>query len=245
MTDGSWVAPPPPPPPPPAPPSYQRPAKAFDFAKPFTFVFEDPRWITKILVGGLFFLLAFLIIGSFFIMGYLARLTRNVIAGVSHPMPEWDDLGTYFSEGLRLFAVALGYILPLVLFAIVFVIPGALLSGNTENEAIRNLGGCVLGGVWCVFVPLSLALTFFMPAALLMAIVHQRIGAAFEFGRIWAFIKANIGNYVLAIVVYLVANFVASFGYILLCVGILFTNFWSVVVTAYSFAEVYRLSEKK
>ena len=72
-------------PPPPAPPLTTPPAAQLDFAKPFTFVFEDPRWLNKILIGGLFYLAGFLVIGWFFILGYVARLTRNVVGGVAQP----------------------------------------------------------------------------------------------------------------------------------------------------------------
>ena len=90
---------------------------------PFTLT-EDPRWLPKILIGGLFYLLAFLLVGIFFILGYQARLARNVIAGMQHPLPEWDDLGDYFGEGLRLFGVILVWILPvavLAMFRVMFV----------------------------------------------------------------------------------------------------------------------------
>ncbi len=230
---------PPPSPPPPAPPT--RPQ--FDFAKPFTFVFEDPRWITKILIGGLFLLLSMLLIGFFFIAGYMARLVRNVIAGVEHPLPEWDDLGEYFGEGLKLFVVGVAYIVPLIIVAVAVGIPGALM-GAAENEGLRNVGGCVLGSIWCLVVPLSLAITFFLPAALLMVVITRRMGAAFEFGAIWAFIRANIGNYLLAVVIYLVARFLAGFGFILLCIGVIFTEFWAMAVTTYAFAQVYRAATK-
>src|SRR5919202_824693 len=67
------IVPPPqytPPPPPPAP----RPQ--YDFLKPLAFVFEDPNWIGKLLMGALFSLAAVVLIGVFFLYGYLARLVR-------------------------------------------------------------------------------------------------------------------------------------------------------------------------
>ena len=240
MSEGTYVPPPPPPPPPPAPPPALPPAApGFDFIKPFSFVFDDPRWLPKILVGGLFYLLAFLIIGIFFILGYLARLARNVIAGVAHPLPEWDDLGEYFGEGLRLVGVAFVWILPIVILVVMMVIPTVFLA-ESNNETAENIGGCLAGTMWCLIFPLSLAVTFFMPASLLMAAVERRFGAAFEFDRIWPFIRKNIGDYLLAIVVYFVARFIGGTGIILLCIGVIFTAFWSMCITTYAFAQVYR-----
>ena len=226
----------PPPPPPPAP---ARPA--FDFAKPFTFVFDDPDWMQRILLGGLFYLAGFVIVGWFFIFGYMAKLARNVIAGLERPLPDWENLGDYFNEGLRLFGVGFCYIAPLVVLALAMMFP-AILVDAVDNEALRNVGGVMTGCLTCLFVPLVFAAIFFMPASLLFAAVEKRFGAAFEFKRIWPFIKQNIGNYLLAIVVYLVARTVGGVGIFLLCIGVIFTGFWSFLITTHGFAQVYRLA---
>src|SRR6185503_1108289 len=76
MSEVASVAPPPPPPPPVA-----TETPSYDFGKPFSYVFDDPRWVNKILIGGLFYLAGFMIIGWFFVLGYMARTARNVIRG--------------------------------------------------------------------------------------------------------------------------------------------------------------------
>lgn len=231
---------PPPPPPPPPPP---RPASSsYDFVQPFSYVFQDPRWVTKVLIGGLFCIAAFLIIGIFFLLGYCAKLARNVIANDPQPLPEWDDLGGYFAEGLRLFGVAFCYVIPMIAISCAFVIP-AVIAGNIgdSHDIERLFAGSMMSCASCFIVPISLAFSFWMPAALLFAAVDQRFGAAFEFGRIYAFIKANFANYLIAFVVSLIANFAASLGFILFCIGVVLTAFWSMIVRTYAFAYAYRL----
>lgn len=241
MSDSPY--PPPPPPPPPEPPP--APAKPqFDFAKPFSYVFEDPRWLQKILIGGLFHLAGVFIIGWFFVAGYVAQTTRNIVAGHERPLPEWEDLGAFFNEGLRLVAVIVVYILPLVVLAMAIMIPAALLDA-IDNDGLHALGGILSGCISCLFVPVTLAVAFFLPASLLFVAVEQRFNAAFELGRIWPFLKQNIGNYLLAIVVYLIARFIGGFGIMLFCIGVIFTAFWSFLITAHGFAQVYRLAPKK
>lgn len=245
MSEVPYTPPPPPPPPvtpPPPPPSAAKPQ--FDFAKPFTYVFEDPDWLKKIAVGGLFYLAGFLIVGWFFVFGYMAKTTRNVIAGNARPLPEWEDLSSFFNEGLRLFGVVLVMILPLIGLALAIFIPAGILS-SVDNEGIAALGSGLAGCISCLFVPIALAVTFFMPACLLFATVEQRFGAAFEFARIWAFMKLNIGNYLLAFIVYLIARTLAGFGVMLLCIGVVFTGFWAFLITAHAFAQVYRLATQK
>jgi hypothetical protein len=181
------------------------------------------------------------IVGIFFLGGYLARLARNVIAGVPHPLPEWDDLGEYFNEGLRLFCVSFVYTLPLIGVMMIMIIP-SIIAQTADNDVVQNIGGGMAACVWCLIAPLSLAMALWLPGALLFAVVERRFGAAFEFAQIFAFIKANIGNYVLAFVVSLVVRLIVPFGFILLCVGVFFTGFWSLVVTCYGFAESWRLA---
>jgi len=232
-----------PPPPPPPPPPPQRPASGgYDFVQPFAFVFQDPRWVTKVLIGGLFYLAAFLIVGVFFILGYCAKLCRNVIANDPQPLPEWDDLGGYFVEGVLLFSVGFCYVIPLIAIVCAFIIP-AVMAGSIggPDDVSRAMASGAASCVWCLFVPISLGLSFWLPAALLFAAVEQRFGAAFEFGRIYQFINANFANYLIAFVVYLIARFAAGVGLILFCIGIVLTAFWSMIVSTYAFAYAYRL----
>ena len=236
MSEVQYTPPPPPPPPPSAP------AKtSFDFARPFSFVFDDPEWLQRILIGGLFYLAGFLIVGWFFILGYMAKLARNVIAGLERPLPDWENLGDYFNEGLRLFGVIVVYVLPLVVLGIGMMFP-AMIAETFDNDGARTMAGLMSGCITCLFVPLTFAMIFFMPASLLFAAVERRFGAAFEFGRIWPFIKQNIGNYLLAIVVYLIARMIGGVGIFLLCIGVIFTGFWSFLITTHAFAQVYRLA---
>ena len=217
-----------------------------DFAKPFTYVFEDPRWLSKILIGGLLYLAIVVIVGPFFVAGYCARLIRNVIAGEPRPLPEWDRMGEYFGEGLRLAGVVLVYMAPLMIF-IGFMIVPAIIAGalsQDSHDAAASVGSAFSGCAGCVMFPFSLALSLWMPAAMLMTVVDQRFGAAFQFGRIWAFIRNNLANYILAFVVAYVARFVAGFGLILLCIGFFFTAFYSLLVASFAYGEAYRLSQQ-
>jgi hypothetical protein len=226
-------------PPPPPPPS--QPATSFDFLRPFTYVFDDPRWLPKILLGGVFVLASVFLIGVFFIYGYIARLARNVINGVQFPLPEWDDLGEYFSEGVKLFVIGLIYAAPILLVFCLMIIPAAI-TGSSDSDTVRSIGGMTASCVWCIAFPIGLAVAVWLPGALLAAVVTGEFSAAFEFGKIWNFIRANVGNYLLAFVVWLVARFAASLGFLLLCVGVFFTAFWAFCVAAYAFAQVYRSS---
>ena len=63
-----------------------------DIGKAFTYVTEDPKWVSKVLIGGGLIIAGFLtLVGWLFTLpvvgGYLILLLRNVIAGQPQPLP--------------------------------------------------------------------------------------------------------------------------------------------------------------
>lgn len=217
------------------------PRATIDFARPFTFVFEDPQWLMKIVIGGLFYIAAMFIVGFFFIFGYLGRMTRNIIAGNPRPLPEWNDLGEYFAEGLKLSVVALVYILPIFLVMAVLVIPVILLEGRSGEEAAGMMATCLMMAV----IPLSLLASIIIPAALVRGMAENRPFAGLEITQVLGFIRNNLTNYLIAFMIYILSSFLSQFGVILLCVGVFFTAFWAQVVATAAFAEAYRLAVRK
>jgi hypothetical protein len=215
----------------------------YDFLKPLTFVFEDPQWIQKLLMGALFSLASVVLVGIFFVNGYLARLVRNVVEGVERPLPEWTDLGDMFAEGAMLFVAALLYMIPFF-FLFFLMFPFSVLT-NIDNPATQILGGGGLVIVSLILVPVGLAVSVWVPAALLHAAVKRDFKAAFDFRVIGAFIRYNALNYVLAYLDWIVARMAAPLGLALCCVGVFVTSFWSMAVAAHAFGQVYRLSEKR
>ena len=48
-----------------------------DIGKAFGFVFEDEEWVSKVLIGGLIFLIP--LIGQFAVIGYSFKVAQNVM----------------------------------------------------------------------------------------------------------------------------------------------------------------------
>lgn len=232
-----------PPPPPPPPPTAAAPS--FDFVRPLAFVFDDPQWISKILLGALFSLASIVLIGIFIVYGYMARLVRQVIAGMDRPLPDWSDIGDYIAEGVKLFLVTLVYAMPIIFLAFLTVPLSIFTDSNDVNEGLKAATGILSAGVGCLLVPLGFATAAWVPAALLRAVALGSFGEAFNFRAIWAFIRANAINYLLAYVVWIVARMVVGFGLLLCCVGIFATAFWSMCAGAYAFAQTWRLATVK
>lgn len=215
------------------------PRPSFDFLKPLAFVFEDKRWIEKIIYGALFTLASIVIVGIFFVYGYLARLVRNVVDGVEHPLPEWTDLGDMFQEGFFLFLVSFFYMLPLW-FLMGFYFAFGLLAGS-DSDAAHIIGSCGIVLLMLILVPLGLVLAVWLPAALVFAAVRRDFRAGFDFRAIAAFLRHNAINYLLAYLDWLVSRMATPLGFLLCCVGVFATSFWSLCVGTYAFAQAYRM----
>ena len=221
---------------------------AIDIAQGFRFVPEDPDWIKKILIGGAFTLLSGVLVGGFFVVGYAVRLLRRVAAGDPRPLPEWDDLGGIFGEGLRGLAIYLLYVLPVAIvpmaFAFVVAMTGAGLSGASASrdasEAFGALAAVGLMGVYAVTAVLMLVLALYVPAALARFAMLDRVSAGFEVRENLAFIRRNLGNYAMALLLYLLASVAAQLGVVLCCVGIFPASFWAVCILFWALGQVVR-----
>ncbi len=222
----------------------------FDFGRCFTFVGEDPDWIKKVLIGGAFGLACALLVGIPFVLGYFSRTLRNVAAGTRPELPEWDDLGGLFEEGLRLTAVYLVYTLGIVVVlgvAASFVLVPMFLASSGRgdpSDALAGLGALGIVALYGVIMLVSLAMAIYLPAALARSALRGTIGDGFALRENLAFIQANLANYALSLVSYLVAGFLAQFGILLCCVGVFPAAFWSYLVLASALGQTARLSSR-
>lgn len=230
--------------PPPAAPS-----RDLDLGQAFRFFFEDPDWIKKILIGGVFMLLSSVIVGGIFVGGYAVHVLRRVVRGEPRPLPEWEDLGTYFGDGLRAFALYLVHlvvvgIVPAAIGFTIFVVGGGLAAVGSSSRSASDAAGALVAllmvGLYGVTIVLMLLLMIYLPAAFIRFVVLDRLGAGFEVAENLAFIRRNLGRYALALVIYLLASFVAQIGFIACCVGYFPAAFWAVCVGAWALGEVAR-----
>jgi hypothetical protein len=184
-----------------------------DFGRAITFVTEDERWLTKVGIGSLVMLAAtFLIFPVIFLIGYQLALMRNVMSGAPRPLPEWDDWGKLFSDGLYVFLALLIYTLPLwLLFCVGFGVLFLPVLGAANEDVIGALFGLAFF-TWVVLACLALIAAFVMlfitPAVYIQYIRTQDFGSLFRFGEIFAIARANSGDILLTVVAGIAANLV-------------------------------------
>jgi hypothetical protein len=219
-----------------------------DIGKAFTFATEDPKWITKILIGGGLILAGVItLIGWIFtgpvVLGYLVQLTRNVIAGNPQPLPEWDNWGERWVDGFKSWVVSIVYALPIIVVYAVFQLPALVLNATSQNGATAAGTGLSLIGS-CLNFFLGIAVAMIMPIAIARYASTSDIGSGLQFGAVFATLRQNIGMYV---IIALLSSFgiglLASLGLILCFVGVFFTAFYGTLVQYHLYGQAHRISQ--
>ena len=194
----------------------------------FTFPFQDEKWVSRAVTGGLIALAAYIFIfaGAYLwwlilpiclyfvglalyipLAGYGVRSMRHVIQTGEVALPVWDDAEGIFRDGLLMAVPGFVYLLPMLivygLATVLFVLAGVspLAMERYPTLGIVGLATGYAGGfmlMGCGFL-VALVLGFWTFVASTRAVAENRISAAFEVGEVWTLLKAGIGPYLLSI----------------------------------------------
>lgn len=183
-----------------------------DIGKSITFVNEDERWLGKLIVAVALTFFAFLLVPIPLLAGYSVAIARNVKNGEKSPLPEWDDFGKLFMDGLYIMIAQFVYTLPFWIIACIGFTATIGFGGLTEvSEEIAATGiVATLGVMGCLFLLLFVALMFVTPAIFLQYVHTEEFGACFRFGEVVGIVRDYIGDIVITVVVALAASFVIS-----------------------------------
>lgn len=214
-----------------------------DIGSAFTYMFDDEEWIKKLAIGGAVALVAAILtpilIGIVLFLplsGYMVEVLKNVRDGQSRPLPEWSDWGGLFKTGLMVVVITIVYNIP----AIILACGAGIIQGvgpQLDSDTAQSLT-LVAACLNCLQAIVSIICNLFVPAAVIRYAQFNTLGAAFQFGEIFNFIKSNIGDYIIVVLLSWVAAFIATFGVILCLVGVFFTFFWSYLVTANLYGQL-------
>ncbi len=112
--------------------------------KAFTYVVQDSNWPKKVLIGSLVTAVPLV---EAITDGYQIQTIRNLKAGQPRPLPEWDDVGGLFRQGLGLRLVIYLIYVPLLILTLITLILdfgwifSAILSLFSDREASTSSMG--------------------------------------------------------------------------------------------------------
>ncbi len=223
-----------------------------DVGKSFTYMFEDPNWVVKLVIGG-----AILLVGALFswlilsplmaalalTLGYSLVVTKNVADGSTTPLPEWNDFGALLVKGLTgLVGIIIWFIPVIIVGCCIGIVNGVLASaaanaGDSGQAAGRALG-IVSACLSCLIAIVSLVEMVTLYAPLTRFALNGQLSVFWDFSGDWAFIQANLTNYIIAVILTLVASVIASV--FTICIIGVFLTFWANLVGAHLFGQVVR-----
>jgi hypothetical protein len=196
-----------------------------DIGSSFSYMFQDEGWIKKILIGGV---VGIIPIVNFAAIGYMIQIIRNVRDGQALPLPEWDEFGKYFMDGLWIFLIFLVWSIPIILVACLQGVGTAIIAESNEQAA--NAYGIISACFTCLIVLWGLVIAAVSPAIFVRFAEVGEFMVGFQFSEIFDIIRVNVGNYIIVILLIWLAGLIASLGLILCLVGVIFTQFWSYLV---------------
>ncbi len=208
-----------------------------DIGRAITYVFQDPQWLKKVLIGGLLIFIP--IIGWLIIGGYWLRVIRQVAQGNDVPLPEWNDFGGDLVRGFKGFVVYVVWALPVIVLAVCTGALGAVGESTGSDAAAATAAILAIAGN-CLSFLLSLVIAFFQPLFYSRLAVSEQIADGLAFGAIFSEVPGRFVDLLVVLLVAFVISLAAVFGLLLCLVGVVFTNFLAVVMTCHLYGQVRR-----
>lgn len=201
-----------------------------NYSDALSFTFRDPNWLKKMAIGGAiafasFYLGIFFIFG-FFVVGYYIGVLRNVAKNVEPPLPEWNDLGKIFVDGILGAVISLFYVL---------IIGGlcALAIVSVATDYMPEFEKVSLIVLIAILTLLALSIT--ISYGLLQFALTENFGSAFSVAGVSQVIRSDLGSFLAIIIFSIILNcilFLAGLG-----IFSALTNFWGMVVQAHLFGQ--------
>jgi len=209
-----------------------------DFGKAFSFVFEDPDWLKKIVIAALISLIP--IIGQIYLLGYGMEVGRRVIRHDPHPLPD-TEFAESLGLGFKSFVIGLIYSIPAILLILpITLIPTMVYTSDTNTTSSTSpvlvaLSLCCTG----LFILYAILVWVWLPAAEGNFLATGSIGSAFRFKEVFNLLKAAPGAYLLTLLGVIIGGFIAPLGAIACGIGVLLTSTYVVVFTGHLYGQAY------
>ncbi len=234
----------------------------FNIEQILTFPIKEAESRRNFLIGVLVYFSGFIIpiLPMILVMGYIARLMRQVMNSEEPHMPAWDDWGSMLKDGVYIFGIRIIYTLPLLiifipLFLGVMFLPVWLNSNSGSNEMLILFPFLLSGLMTLIIFPLSLALGIVVPAAEAHTIAQDDFVAGFRIREWWRIFRANLGGFIIAYLISMLASFASTIIMQILMVTIILICIlpflmpailmYTMLVMYTAFAQAYRNGKNK
>jgi hypothetical protein len=212
----------------------------------FTFLFNDPQWVSKIIIGAVFTLLSVVLIGIPVIYGYYIELLQRVRRNEQYPLPAWTDLGVKFVTGFKYIIALIIYYLPIMIIAIPFFLM-LFVSALSDAEEATILSGVVfMVFIFVIIIPFSLVVTLLQPIIAVTYAERESIGDALKVGTIFRLFKQRWQDTLVATLITIGIGLLASIGILFFLFGLFVTTFYVRLVEFHLYGQIAQsIDERK
>jgi hypothetical protein len=210
-----------------------------DLGKAFSFIFEDPQWLLKMVIAALFMLLSFVGLGLFVLLGYIVELTQRVIRREQYPLPEWKDVGVKFVLGFKYFVVLFIYALPFILLFIPLVVLTAITAMSDTSQALSAFLAVYTFGFILLLIPYVLFFILLTPIITYRFALRERISDGLDIGGILNDFGRNWQNTLVVAMISVGLESFAGIGVLAFLIGIFFTLFYAYAVVGHMYGTLY------
>jgi hypothetical protein len=206
-----------------------------DFGLAFSFPFKDPDWFKKLAIIGLVGLIP--IIGQFVLIGWAFEIARRVIRGDFQPLPELD-FGEQLGKGFQVWLIYLVYALPIIIVSIPLAVVDSLgaNSGDDMQSVVAILSVCCSAIIFLY----GLFMAYVVPAAIGRFADKGNLGAAFQFGAVFALVRNAPVAFLMVLLGYFIAGFIVPLGLVFCIIGVILTAVYSQAVIFHLTGQAYR-----
>lgn len=204
-----------------------------DLGKAFSSFFKDPSWFTKTLVAAFFMILSIVGIGILVLAGYFVQVTQRVMRQEDPVLPRWDGLGRKLVVGLKFCVAYLCYLIPVLLLLLPVLLAVPFAGDGGETETLPILISIYTFAVSMLLLPYGLFLSVLSPVILYRFAERERIGDAVDVFRLVRLFGNNWQNALVVALIGIGIQSVAPVGIMVFGIGLFFTVFYSLVVTAH------------
>ncbi|MBM4241639.1 MAG: DUF4013 domain-containing protein [Euryarchaeota archaeon] len=167
----------------------------------------------KVLILGVIMIASILIVPIFLVYGYIFRIIKATLAGMDE-LPEFDEIGDMFVDGLKIFVVAIVYAIPVAIISWLFnlVLGSAFYSAATVTSLSAGMFWALMAGnIVFIIIAIIVGLIEIMAIAN-MAYYDGELGAAFRFSEILNLIASiGWGKYIVTYIVIVLLAMVGVF----------------------------------
>jgi hypothetical protein len=210
-----------------------------DLGKAFSFIFEDPSWVLKVVIAALFMLLSIVGLGIFVLLGYFIELTQRVIRREQYPLPEWKDVGVKFVLGFKYFVLLFMYALPVIFLAIPLMVLTAVTAISGPSETLGPIVAVYTIGFILLLIPYILFYMLLTPIITYRFALRERISDGLDIGSIMADFGRNWQNTLVVALITVGLETFAGIGILAFFIGVLFTMFYAYAVAGYMYGKLY------